>query len=62
MNRLQVWNRNIVYSDLVYKLNPENLNLIFLKKNRYQNICFWYEVEYERKCTSAPTTQRSRSN
>jgi len=26
MNRLQVWNRNIVYSDLVYKLNPENLN------------------------------------
>ena len=26
MNRLQVWNRNIVYSDLVYKLNPGNLN------------------------------------
>jgi large subunit ribosomal protein L5 len=26
MNRLQVWNKNIVYSDLVYKLNPENLN------------------------------------
>ena len=26
MNRLQVWNKNIVYSDLVYKLNTENLN------------------------------------
>lgn len=26
MNRLQIWNKNIVYLDLVYKLNPENLS------------------------------------
>lgn len=26
MNRLQIWNRNVVHPDLVYKLNPNNLN------------------------------------
>ena len=28
MNRLQIWNKNIVSSDLIYKLNPKNLNNI----------------------------------
>ena len=28
MNRLEIWNKNIVSSDLIYKLNPKNLNNI----------------------------------
>ena len=26
MTRLQTWNKNIVSSDLVYKLNPKNIH------------------------------------
>ena len=26
MNRLQIWNRNVVHPDLVYKLNPNNFD------------------------------------
>lgn len=33
MNRLQIWNKNIVSSDLIYKLNSKNLNNIISLTN-----------------------------
>jgi len=33
MNRLQIWNKNIVSSDLIYKLNSKNLNNIISLNN-----------------------------